>query len=95
MSFIKSLVNDIPNVKMGFDWKSSGNEYEEDKRKWQIISSLLKDFFKKNGEVDEEVYKEVEAQVLRTVSFLFNHSILIHLSLYLFFNVNKNIYHYL
>ena len=72
MSFIKSLVNNTPNVKMGFDWKSSGNEYEEDKRIWQMISPLLKDFFKKNRKVDEEVYKDVEEQVLRTVSFLFN-----------------------
>ena len=53
MSFIKSLVNNTPNVKMGFDWKSSGNEYEEDKRKWKMINSLVEDFFKTNGEVDE------------------------------------------
>ena len=72
MSFIKSLVNEIPNVRMGFDWKSSGNEYEEDIRKWKMISSLLTDLFKKNGKVDEGVYRDIEEQVLRTVSFLFN-----------------------
>ena len=76
MLYVKNTVNDISIVKMGFDWKSSGNAYPEDKRKWKMINFLVDDFFKKDGRVDEEVYKDVEEQVLQTVSFLFTSSLM-------------------